>query len=55
MFRERLTAELDPTNAGVLIVHIQGERHGGIETGPVLGPDEITRNLEKDDGMCIIM
>ncbi|KAI0745430.1 hypothetical protein C8Q76DRAFT_703630 [Earliella scabrosa] len=46
-----LVAELDEQNAGVLIVNLDGQTTG---RGPVLGPDELTRSLEKKDE-CIIM
>jgi hypothetical protein len=51
--REHLVAELDPNNAGVLIVYINGGPSPGQDG--VVGPDEITRRLEKDNGGCIIM
>jgi hypothetical protein len=51
--RENLVAELDPHNAGVLIVYINGGPSPGQEG--VVGPEEITRRLEKDNGGCIIM
>ncbi|KAJ6586833.1 cytoplasmic protein [Mycena vulgaris] len=44
----QLSAELDPRNAGVLIVQM-GTRQGGV------GPDEIARRLERDDQGCTIM
>ncbi|KAJ6609822.1 hypothetical protein B0H10DRAFT_2062625 [Mycena sp. CBHHK59/15] len=48
MQKHRLFAELDPHNAGVLVVRM-GEREGGV------GPEEITRRLERDDQGCTIM
>lgn len=42
-------ANLDPTNAGVLIVDINGRERGGVRA------DEITRRLERDDGGCVLM
>jgi hypothetical protein len=48
--RHNLVAELDPDNSGVLIVQLGGRRSGG----RVIGPDEVTRRLEKSDG-CLIM
>ncbi|RPD63861.1 DUF1771-domain-containing protein [Lentinus tigrinus ALCF2SS1-6] len=46
-----LVAEMDEQNAGVLIVNLDGRQTG---RGPVLGPDELTRSLERKDE-CIIM
>ncbi|KAI0690187.1 hypothetical protein C8T65DRAFT_745909 [Cerioporus squamosus] len=46
-----LVAELDEQNAGVLIVNLDGQQTG---RGPVLGADELTRNLERKDE-CTIM
>ncbi|TFK94557.1 DUF1771-domain-containing protein [Polyporus arcularius HHB13444] len=46
-----LVAELDEHNAGVLIVNLDGQQSG---RGPVLGPDELTRSLERKDE-CVIM
>lgn len=48
----QLTAELDPDNAGVLIVHMGGR---GEATRGGIGSDEITRRLERDDDRCVIM
>jgi hypothetical protein len=47
--REQLTAELDPHNEGVLIVHMDGGR-----VGAGVGADEIAQRLERDKG-CIVM
>lgn len=48
MARERLTARLDPQNAGVLVVLLQGQ--GG------KGSREIMGDLERDEGNdCVIM
>lgn len=47
----QLAAQLDPHNAGVLIVQLNGAQRG--ERG--MGVDEIQRRLEKDDEQCIIM
>ncbi len=49
--RHGLVAELDEHNAGVLIVNLDGQQSG---RGPVLGPDELTRSLERKDE-CVIM
>jgi len=49
-FRHHLKAELDPHNAGILVVEIEapsGQRG--------LGADEISRRLERKDGACIVM
>jgi len=48
MQKHQLSAELDPHNAGVLIVRL-GNEQGGV------GPDEIARRLERDDEGCTIM
>lgn len=44
-------AELDPSNAGVLIVHINGSG-GGERT---VDPEEISRRLTRGDEGCTIM
>jgi hypothetical protein len=56
--RHNLAAALDPDNAGVLVVHLEGgdaaERvrdRGGV----VLGADDITRRLDSRDDGCIVM
>lgn len=48
--RHRVNAVLDPNNAGVLIVEINSNmgEHS-------VGPDEISRRLERNDESCIIM
>ncbi|KAI0743849.1 hypothetical protein C8Q80DRAFT_1106419, partial [Daedaleopsis nitida] len=51
MNKQGLIAELDEQNSGVLIVSFDGHTKG---RGPILGPDELTRGLEKKDE-CIIM
>jgi len=53
MQKHQLAAELDPQNAGVLIVRIDS-------TGPTdraLSPDDITRRLEpgSSDNQCVVM
>ncbi|KAL1744660.1 hypothetical protein HDZ31DRAFT_63880 [Schizophyllum fasciatum] len=49
MAKHNLAADLDPDNAGVLIVQIGGgDRHG-------VDPDEITRRLDRGGESCIIM
>ncbi|KAI0733101.1 hypothetical protein C8Q72DRAFT_41516 [Fomitopsis betulina] len=50
--KQGLVAQLDPSNAGVLIVNIDGRPTG---TGPVLGVDDIARRLEDGDKGCVIM
>lgn len=52
--RHQLLAELDPDNAGVLIVQLNGRSSG---RGPVIGADEVSRRLERGDseGGCVIM
>ncbi|TFY57043.1 hypothetical protein EVJ58_g7271 [Rhodofomes roseus] len=52
MQRQGLVAELDPDNAGVLIVNLDGRPTGA---GPVLGVDDIARRLEDKDNGCTIM
>lgn len=49
--RHDLVAELDPDNAGVLIVQLDG-RGSGRRT---IGADEVTRRLEKPGDGCVIM
>jgi len=49
--RYQLAAQLDPRNAGVLIVQL-----GGAKTGQGgMGVDEIERRLEKKDEQCVVM
>ncbi|KAJ7703291.1 hypothetical protein B0H17DRAFT_1042619 [Mycena rosella] len=48
MQKHQLSAELDPHNAGVLVVQM-GASRGGV------GPDEIARRLDRDDQGCTIM
>ncbi|PPR07409.1 hypothetical protein CVT26_013725 [Gymnopilus dilepis] len=50
MQKHRLLAELDPHNSGVLIVKIDSE---GRERG--IGPEEISRRLEREEESCTIM
>lgn len=49
--RYQLAAQLDPNNAGVLIVQLNGAQRG--ERG--MGADELSRRLENNDDQCIIM
>ncbi|KAJ7045429.1 cytoplasmic protein [Mycena alexandri] len=49
MQKHQLSAELDPHNAGVLVVQMGGNQGGGVS------PDEITRRLDRDDQGCTIM
>ncbi|KAG8764543.1 hypothetical protein FS842_008519 [Serendipita sp. 407] len=51
MIKYQLAAQLDPHNAGVLVVQLNGAQRG--ERG--MGVDEIQHRLEKDDEQCIIM
>jgi hypothetical protein len=46
-------AELDPHNAGVLIVRIDKPVQGGERE--LLSPHELTRKLESNDEACVIM
>ncbi|KAF6761184.1 cytoplasmic protein [Ephemerocybe angulata] len=48
MKKHQLDAELDPQNAGVLIVHLNRGRSR-------MGADEISRRLERSDESCAIM
>jgi len=54
MQKENLAAEIDPSNAGVLIVYVDGQSRG---TGTAVGADEISRQLSEggEDKGCIIM
>lgn len=45
-------AEVDPRNAGVLIVSLDGREHGA---GQVVQPGDIARGIENRDDRCIIM
>ncbi|KAL1714236.1 hypothetical protein EV715DRAFT_209969 [Schizophyllum commune] len=49
MAKHNLAADLDPDNAGVLIVQIGGGDHHGVD------PDEITRRLDRGGESCLIM
>ncbi|THU95374.1 DUF1771-domain-containing protein [Dendrothele bispora CBS 962.96] len=49
MEKHQLIAELDPNNAGVLIVELNTRRDRGVS------PDEIARRLDRDDERCVIM
>ena len=48
IIRHQLIPEIDPHNAGVLIVHLDGQGGG-------MGTDEVTRRLERRNEDCIIM
>lgn len=50
--KHSLVAQLDPQNAGVLIVTLNGSRSGA---GKVMNPDDITRGIESRDEGCLIM
>ncbi|KLO18407.1 DUF1771-domain-containing protein [Schizopora paradoxa] len=54
MQKENLTAEIDPSNAGVLIVYLDGQAQG---RGTAMGAEEISRQLAEggDSKNCIIM
>ncbi|KAI0812297.1 hypothetical protein BC629DRAFT_1589085 [Irpex lacteus] len=53
MVKYQMIAELDPNNAGVLIVSLDGHDRG---TGKVVQPDEIARRIEDArDDRCIVM
>ncbi|THH00153.1 hypothetical protein EW026_g2341 [Hermanssonia centrifuga] len=47
-----LIAELDPQNAGVLIVSLDGRDRN---TGMTVNPDDIVRGVERPDDGCLIM
>ncbi|KAK7037277.1 hypothetical protein VNI00_011268 [Paramarasmius palmivorus] len=49
MIKHQLIAELDPENAGVLVVQVNTARDRGV------GPDELARRLETKDDNCIVM
>lgn len=49
MYKYQLSAELDPNNAGVLVVQLDSSSRRGV------GADEITRRIERSDDGCIIM
>jgi len=58
MQKHDLAAVIDPQNSGVLIVHLDGgtaaeqvQDRGGV----MLGPDDITRRLDRQNGDCVIM
>jgi len=51
MQKYQLVAELEPHNAGVLLVHLDG-REG---SGRKVGVDDITQKLEKGQDGCLIM
>jgi len=52
MQKHQLVAELDPRNAGVLIIGLDGQDRG---TGRVMQPDDITRSLDNKDDSCVTM
>jgi len=51
LHRHDLVAEVDPDNAGVLIVQLGGRKSGR----RVIGSDEVARRLEKSNEGCVIM
>jgi len=53
MRKHDLVAGLDPQNAGVLIVRLDGA--GAPTNREMLGADDITRRLERKDDSCVIM
>lgn len=57
-FRHDLAAAIDPQNSGVLIVQLDGgttAEQARDRGGVVLGPDDITRRLDRQNGDCVIM
>ena len=46
--RHQLVPELDPHNAGVLIVRLDGQGKG-------MDPDEVTHRLERENESCVVM
>ena len=58
LFRHDLAAAIDPQNSGVLIVQLDGgtaAEQARDRGGVVLGPDDITRRLDRQNGDCVIM
>lgn len=52
-YRYNLVAEVEPSNAGVLIVSLDGQEHGA---GRVMRPDDLTRGIEQpNDEGCVVM
>ncbi|KIP11519.1 hypothetical protein PHLGIDRAFT_17924 [Phlebiopsis gigantea 11061_1 CR5-6] len=51
MRKHQLVAELDPHNAGVLIVSLDGHDRGG----SVVQPDELARGIQGEGDRCVIM
>ena len=45
-------AEVDPSNAGVLIVSLDGQERGA---GRVVQPDDLARGIEQPDEGCVVM
>ena len=57
-FRHDLAAVIDPRNSGVLIVQLDGGMAAGHvrdRGGVVLGPEDITRRLDRQNEDCVIM
>ena len=50
--RYNLVAEVDPSNAGVLIVSLDGQERGA---GRVVQPDDLARGIEQPDEGCVVM
>ena len=50
--RYNLVAEVDPSNAGVLLVSLDGRERGA---GRVVRSDDLARGLERQDEGCFIM
>ncbi|EGN99955.1 hypothetical protein SERLA73DRAFT_106863 [Serpula lacrymans var. lacrymans S7.3] len=56
MQKHQLLAEVDPHNAGVLIVHLDGQQREVETRGAVVGTDDIARRLQgEEDTGCTIM
>ncbi|KAI0256146.1 hypothetical protein BJV78DRAFT_1117844, partial [Lactifluus subvellereus] len=55
MQKHNLAAAIDPHNAGVLIVQLEGGMAAKESGGVILGADDITRRLDKRDEGCIVM
>jgi hypothetical protein len=58
LFRHDLVAEIDPHNAGVLVIQLDGgmaAKQVRDRGGMVLGADDITQRLDRQNGDCIVM
>lgn len=54
MQRKHLTAQLDPHNAGVIVVQLQ--RQGAQGAREMRGGEDVVREMgQRDDGGCVVM